>query len=32
MPSTKLPILHPNAYDPFEDEAWKLEIPGLPLA
>jgi hypothetical protein len=30
--SKKLPILSPNSYDPFEDEARSLEIPTLPLA
>ncbi|SCX03972.1 hypothetical protein DSM25558_0593 [Agrobacterium sp. DSM 25558] len=32
MSSNKVPILAPNAYDPFEDEARRLEIPVLPLA
>lgn len=31
MSSHKLPILYPNAYDPFEDEARRLEIRALPL-
>lgn len=32
MSSNKLPILAPNAYDPFEAEARRLEIRPLPLA
>jgi hypothetical protein len=32
MSSSKLPILRPNAYDPFEDEARRLEIRTVPLA
>jgi hypothetical protein len=27
MSSNKLPILAPNAYDPFEEEARRLELP-----
>jgi hypothetical protein len=32
MTIKKLPILSPNAYDPFEDGARRLEIPALRLA
>lgn len=32
MTSNFRPLILPNAYDPFEDEARRLEIPGVPLA
>ena len=32
MSSSNLPILAPNAYDPFEEEARRWEIRALPLA
>lgn len=32
MTSNSRPLILPNAYDPFEDEARRLEIPVLSLA